>query len=96
MTVAIVKGGGPVRFSEYFEVERTDADDWFDTLLTADTNLYVDPFLIYDDDEEWSRAHDSLTEFFGMVLYLVQKAKRDESSVFWKKAKKLLLFPEPL
>ncbi|MFH9398953.1 hypothetical protein ACH4JS_04105 [Streptomyces sp. NPDC017638] len=86
-----------MRFSEYFGIERTDSDDWFDVLLTADTNLYVDPFLIYDDeDENWAHAHDSLTDFFGMILFLVRNAKGNEESIYWKKAKKLLLFPEPM
>ncbi|WP_146075374.1 hypothetical protein [Streptomyces sp. Ru71] len=85
-----------MRFSETFDVTRTAEDDWFDPLLLADTNLCVDPFLIYDDANEfWARAHDDMIDFFVMVLKMVKAAKGDEKTPSWAKAKSLLLFPEP-
>ncbi|GAA4869904.1 hypothetical protein [Kitasatospora terrestris] len=85
-----------MRFSETFGIVRTDEDDWFDPLLLADTNLCIDPFLIYDDGEEfWAHAHDDMIDFFAMVLALVKAAKGNERSSSWGKAKSLLLFPEP-
>jgi hypothetical protein len=85
-----------VRFSETFGVVRTEDDDWFDPLLLADTNLCVDPFLVYDDaDEFWARAHDDLIDFFVMVLRMVKGANKNKKSPSWSKAKSLLLFPEP-
>ncbi|WP_371612607.1 hypothetical protein [Streptomyces clavifer] len=89
-------GVGPVRFSETFNITRTAEDDWFDPLLLADTNLCVDPFLIYDDKSEfWALAHDDLIDFFVMVLSMVKRANGNEKSPSWAKAKSLLLFPEP-
>jgi hypothetical protein len=60
------------RFSEVFGVQRTAADDWFDPLLSADTPLCVDPFLIYPDAAEpWFGAHNHILDFFQMVFDLV-------------------------
>ncbi|MEU3568708.1 hypothetical protein AB0E96_09810 [Kitasatospora sp. NPDC036755] len=85
-----------MRFSETFGVVRSEEDDWFDPLLLADTNLCVDPFLIYDDQEEfWAHSHDDMIDFFAMVLALVKGSKGNEKSPSWSKAKSLLLFPEP-
>lgn len=85
-----------MRFSEFYQVTRGPADDWFDTFLPADTPLFVDPFPIYDDAlAPWTEAHDKITEFFGMTFSLVSQANGDETSITMKKAKKLLLFPEP-
>jgi hypothetical protein len=85
-----------LRFSELYHVACTDADDWFDPLLVADTALYPDPFRIYADGEpEWTGAHEHLLDFFEMVLQLIKEARGNEESVPWKKARQLLLFPEP-
>lgn len=85
-----------MRFSEEFNVVPSEDDDWFDTLLTADTPLYIDPFLIYDDrDEFWAAAHDHLTDFFAMVLYIIKKSNGNRNSTAWNKAKQLLVFKEP-
>lgn len=85
-----------MRFSEEFNVTLSAADGWFDTLLIADTPLYVDPFLIYDDhDEFWARAHDHMTDFFAMVLGIVRESKGNRASIAWKKAQNLLVFREP-
>lgn len=85
-----------MRFSETFNITRTAEDDWFDPLLLADTNLCVDPFLIYDDvDDFWSLAHDDMIDFFVMVLKMVKSANGKKGSPSWGKAKSLLLFPEP-
>jgi len=87
--------GAPVRFSELYGISRTDEDDWFDTYLPADTKLFVDPFLIYDDTEpRWSSAHDHILHFFALVLGLVATSKGNEKSPAWGQAKGLLLFPE--
>ncbi|TDD75414.1 hypothetical protein [Actinomadura rubrisoli] len=85
-----------MRFSETYGITRTDDDDWFDPLLLADTNLCVDPFMIYDDaDDFWAQAHDDMIDFFVMVLKMVKAAKGNKKSPSWGKAKSLLLFPEP-
>jgi hypothetical protein len=85
-----------MKFSDYFGVTRDDGDDWFDPILTADTELFVDPFRVYVEDEErWAGAHNDLIDFFNMALELVAKSGFDKKSARWRKAKRLLTFPEP-
>ncbi|MEU6115054.1 hypothetical protein ABZ840_11065 [Streptomyces sp. NPDC047117] len=85
-----------MRFSEVFDVSITAADDWFDTFLPADTKLFIDPFLIWEEASgQWAGAHDHLIDFFEMVFDLVKESEGDAESVSWKQAQKLLLFPEP-
>lgn len=84
-----------MRFTEVFGIQRNDEDDWFDPVLSADTRLFVDPFLIFaDDDPPWQQGHASLIEFFQGVLELVAKAP-NERSASWQAAARLMVFPEP-
>jgi hypothetical protein len=85
---------GPVLRS--FGVQRTDADDWFDPVLTEDTPLYVDPFLVFEDDgDPWQDSHDVIVQFFDTCLDLIKQSKGQRSSPHWNKAVRLLTFPEP-
>ncbi|MGW2204738.1 hypothetical protein [Streptomyces sp. NPDC001774] len=85
-----------MRFSEVFSVPVSTADDWFDTYLPADTKLFIDPFLIWEEKEGiWAGSHDHLIDFFEMVFDLVREARGNEQSISWKQAQKLLMFPEP-
>jgi hypothetical protein len=85
-----------MRFSEHFEIERTAADDWFDCVLSADTRLSVDPFLIYGDhDPFWASAHRGLIEFFNTMMSLLARSSLQRGSAHWKAAERLVIFPEP-
>ncbi|MFE9318928.1 hypothetical protein ACFYNV_28185 [Streptomyces albidoflavus] len=85
-----------MRFSEIFDVSVTAEDDWFDTYLPADTKLFIDPFLIWEEKEGlWAGSHDHLIDFFEMIFDLVKESKGHVQSISWKQAQKLLLFPEP-
>ncbi|MCW2676619.1 MAG: hypothetical protein JWR70_1659 [Modestobacter sp.] len=54
-----------MRFSELVGVTSVDAD-WFDPVLTEDTPLYIDPFLVFDDtDPSFAGAHDLVTQAGG-------------------------------
>jgi hypothetical protein len=59
-----------MRFSDRYDItKRTDKDDWFDPVVTEDTPLYVDPFLVFEDsDESWSRCHEQVVDFFTLAL----------------------------
>lgn len=86
----------PERFSEYFRVEYDRDTEWFNPLLTEDTHLYVDPFLIFlSDDERWSGGHERIMAFFDIVLQLLSECGFKENTPAFTKAKGLLLFPEP-
>ncbi|MBM4830804.1 hypothetical protein ACFXC0_05735 [Streptomyces althioticus] len=85
-----------MRFSEIFDVPTTASDDWFDTFLPADTALFIDPFLIWEEKTGlWAGAHDHLIDFFEMVFDLVKESGGNADSLPWRQAQKLLLFPEP-
>jgi hypothetical protein len=85
-----------VRFTEQFQVERPDTADWFDLNIEMDTPLYVDPFLIFDDEEGiWDGAHDEVVDFFHGTLHLLTLADGQPDSAHWKKAQRFLQFPEP-
>lgn len=84
-----------MKFSEYFEIQPT-ADDWFDPVLFTDTRLFVDPFRIFvDASPGWSQAHSRLISFFNMVLKLIARSGGNPASAHWRKAERLLMFPEP-
>lgn len=85
-----------VKFSTAYGINRSSSDDWFDPFLERDTPLFVDPFLIADDDEKvWREAHERLLGFFNGVLELLAKSGGDRTSPHWRKAERLMLFPEP-
>lgn len=83
-------------FGHAFGVVRTDADDWFDPTLHTDTELFVDPFLMFNEtDELWTPVHDRIIEFFNTALEHVAEAAHDRSSVHWRRAAAMFSFPEP-
>jgi hypothetical protein len=83
-------------FSEYFNITTTGRDDWFDPILDTDTALFVDPFLIFKDQRrEWVGAHDQLIAHFDNCFKLIAQGNRNARSVAYKKALRLLTFPEP-
>jgi hypothetical protein len=55
--------------SAYFHIKRTTSDDWFDAILDADTELFVDPFLIFKEVKGfWKSAHKRLIEHFDRAF----------------------------
>src|SRR5262245_45286335 len=86
-----------MKFSEAFNVVRAADDDWFDALLHTDTDLFPDPFLIFQEatDTQWVGSHDDLIAFFNLCLSLVAMSEGNQRSVHWQAAARLLRFPEP-
>jgi hypothetical protein len=84
-----------LKFSEHFNCELDDSDDWFDLLLNVDTKLFIDPFLIYSSEyADFIGSHAEIVSFFNTVFQFIARSEGNEASVFWKKALGLLLFPE--
>ena len=93
--LAILGGSvGIVRFSEIFDVERTNEEDWFDPDLSIDTPLFLDPVMLLQSGQYWKDAHAELVNHFSFCYPLVAKSTspRSNSAVI---AQKLLTFPEP-
>ena len=82
-------------FSELFGIRDRETDDWFDPLLSVDTRLFMDPFLLYAyETGEFHGSHDEIISFFNSVFQIVAQSGGDSRSSRWKKAKGLLYFPE--
>ena len=82
-------------FSEHFKVTPGEGDDWFDPILTLDTAVFPDPFLIYADERgPFEGSHDEVINFFDIVFRLLAESRDDPSSVRYQKVLADLEFPE--
>ena len=85
-----------MRFGDYFAVNRDGDDDWFDCELSTDTPLYVDPFLVFEDDDPyWAETRQTVIEFFGVALSFAHASGGEVTSPHYLKAVRMLKFPEP-
>ena len=85
-----------MRFSEVFGVNNRRRDDnWFDPVLSVDTPLFIDPFLIYDNEQAIFRgSHSEITRFFKLAFTLLAKSGGKKVSNRYQKAVSDLIFPE--
>jgi hypothetical protein len=84
-----------MKFSEVFKIEKAKSQDWFDPILTLDTFLFIDPFLLYDlGTDEFKGTHDDVVTLFNHVFLLIAQTGGNSRHPLWRKAKNLLLFPE--
>jgi hypothetical protein len=82
-------------FSEYYGIEIVGDEPWFDPLLTLDTRLYVDPFLIFQNEfGPFVGAHEELTAFYQSAYELVAEAGAGKTPHYWNKAIRILRTPE--
>lgn len=84
-----------MRFSEIFKIKRRKNDDWFDPVLSVDTKLFIDPFLIYSKEKsKFVGSHKEIIRFFNDVFSLIAKTKGDRKHLNWRRSLNLLVFPE--
>jgi hypothetical protein len=82
-------------FSEEFDIKIIGDEPWFDPLLTLDTKLYIDPFLIFQNEfGPFVGSHAELTAFYQSAFEIVAKAGRDKTPKHWEKAISVLRTPE--
>ena len=82
-------------FSEKFGITKGDQDSWFDPVLSIDTRLFIDPFLIYADEQgSFVGSHDEVIAFFGSAFKLLAQSLGDKQTPGYKKAVGNLGFPE--
>jgi hypothetical protein len=82
-----------MRFTDYFAVKRERGDDWFDCELSTDTPLYVDPFLVFEDEDPfWAETRQTVIDFFGLALSFVDASGGDMTSPHYLKAVRMLRF----
>lgn len=76
-----------MRFSEFFHVTPGPEDDWYDPLLTIDTALGIDPFLIFTQRlPHFEDAADTIFAFFNSTFELIAESGGDQESLPWKRA----------
>jgi hypothetical protein len=84
-----------MKFSELFGITPTQADNWFDPVLSVDTALFIDPFLIYDQERGPFRgSHAEILRFFKQMFMFIAKSGGNEHSARYLKAVDDLIFPE--
>lgn len=56
-------------FSDFYKLNLTGTEVWFDPIIDDDTLLFVDPFLIYlDNNDEFRGGYDKIMSFFTKVF----------------------------
>lgn len=82
-------------FSNAFRVTPVQDDDWFDTILDVDTQLFVDPFLIFKETTGcWTTAHQKIIDHFEQAFLLIA-SNSSPTSLAYKKASAMVWFKEP-
>jgi len=83
-------------FSDAHEITYGEDDDWFDVLLETDTQLFVDPFLIYSESWGfWAKADEQIAEHFQRSFEVLAGHQASQGSLQYKKTIDMMLFPEP-
>lgn len=86
-----------MKFSELHKYEILQDDTFFDPILNIDTTLFIDPFLLYDLEnniDEFHGSHSEIIAFFNCAFQLIAKAGGNTESNSWKRGIGLLRFPE--
>lgn len=82
--------------SSHFRINRKADDDWFDAILDADTELFVDPFLVFQEKVGfWADAHFRITRHFDTAFTLIAQSGLKRNALAYRKAVHLLAFKEP-
>jgi hypothetical protein len=87
-----------MKLSTHLGITRGPSDDWFDPDLAVDTRLFLDPFLLLDEQSDptspWAPAHDQLIAHFARCYELLAKGA-SAGTTSERIVRGLLTFPEP-
>lgn len=84
-----------MKFSDEFGITITPEDSWFDPVLSLDTRLFLDPFLLYAGEQGYFvGSHEEVIAFFNSAFQLIARSRGNQSSVLWKKAVNMLQLGE--
>lgn len=82
-------------FSEYYKIESTGAEEWFDPILHQDTRLFIDPFLVFKStDKLFKDSYEEMMFFFQQTFELIASSGGEKNNLRYKKAEGMLMFPE--
>jgi hypothetical protein len=83
-------------FSDFYQIQTTGQEDWFDPILDDDTLLFVDPFLIYIDNQGiFQGAYQKVMDFFAVAFEDAARIPYNIQSPVFKMLMNRLVFPEP-
>src|SRR6185295_7823796 len=82
-------------FSQSFGIIPSRMDEWFDPVLSLDTPLFLDPFLLYEEEKGvFEGSHREIITFFDSIFQLIAKSGGNKESLRYQKVLDILLFPE--
>ena len=82
-------------FSEAVNITVCDTDTWFDPILSVDTKLFIDPFLLYEFEfDEFVGSHEEVVGFFNFAFQALAQHLATESVHQKSIAQNMLVFPE--
>jgi len=83
-------------FSQCYNIIIDGSESWFDLRLDKDTQLYIDPFLVFRSKiPAFKNSREKFREFFKAALELVFESKRN-SNALEQLEENVLWFPEPM
>ena len=83
------------RFSERFGVTDANDEEWFDPFLNLDTEVFIDPFLIFGNESGlFEGAHAEIIAFFAHIFEKIARSGGVQVSAPWRQALDCLSFPE--
>lgn len=82
-------------FSQHYEIEISNTDDWFDPILFTDTKLFIDPLLISQRvHPKFREADTEINKFFFEAFKIAAQCQRVKSDLKYRTLAKMLIFPE--
>jgi hypothetical protein len=83
-------------FSDCYKITTNGSEDWFDPILDDDTLLFVDPFLIYMDNQGlFQGGYQKVMDFFAEAFEIAAIIPYNSNSPRFKILVDRLVFPEP-
>jgi hypothetical protein len=90
-----LEGRALMLFSEAVNITVCDTDTWFDPILSVDTKLFIDPFLLYEFEfDEFVGSHEEVVGFFNFAFQALAQHLATESVHQKSIAQNMLVFPE--
>lgn len=82
-------------FSTEFSIKRNKDDDWFDPILSMDTKLFIDPFLIFESEHNFFQdSHQKTIDFFNQAFEIGSVTNPTKKDVRYRNLLKMMRFPE--
>lgn len=82
-------------FSERYKIPNADNHEWLDPLLTVDTALFVDPFLVYGEKSgDFAGSHQQVIDYFNSLFVLAAEGAAKMGSPQYHVVRDLCRFPE--